>query len=175
MHNQQLICNFYCPFFVLKIHVFLSQAALCCAVFVHYKPWHTRLLASERSTLGGFEALTRGEYLLLSNNLGFTVKTWKKFCCRASRREWQCPQNWYRIKSWEGTQINLHVLDWISFVCSYTHVCERMHVIYPFPPWERHGVSVYEAVSACSLTAYKFPWSPFGITTTPLLNNLCFT
>lgn len=150
-------------FFYHKQH----YAGLCLSqeFCVHYKPWNTRLLASERSTFGGFEALTRGEYLLLLNNLGFTVKARKKCCCRASRREWQ----------WEGTHINLHVLDWISFVCSYTHVCKHMHVIYPFPPWERHGVSVYEAVSACSLTAYKFPWSPFGITTTPLLNNLCFT
>lgn len=60
-------------------------------------------------------------------------------------------------------------------MCSYVNVCIHMHVIYPYPPWERHRVSVYKAVRAFSLTAYKFPWFPFAITTNPLLNNLYFT
>lgn len=50
-----------------------------------------------------------------------------------------------------------------------------MPVIYSFPPWDRHRVSVYKAVTACSQTAYKFPRFPIGITTRSLLNNLCFT
>lgn len=79
-----------------------------------------------------------------------------------------------RMKAFELTDIRL--LAWPNiYICPYTHVSKRKHVIYPFPPRERHGVSVYEAVSACSLTAYKFPWSPFGITTRPLLNNPPFT
>lgn len=57
-------------------------------------------------------------------------------------------------------------------MCIYTYMYVFMCVIQPFPPWERHGVSAYEAVSSCSLAAYKFT---FRITTSPLLNNLCFT
>lgn len=54
----------------------------------------------------------------------------------------------------------------------HVHMYVCMHVMQPFPPWERRGVSAYKAVSDCSLAAYKFT---SRITTSPLLNNLCFT
>ncbi len=134
------------------------------------------LLATENSSFSGHSTSIK---ISFCQGISFYSKSLSKrkidVCSgRASRKELLDRHKWYTTNSCEGTFINVHVLDCIS-MCSYAHVCVHMHVIYPFPPGERHGVSVYESVSACSLTAYKFPWFPFGITTTPLLNNLCFT
>lgn len=131
---------------------FLSLTALCWAVFVPGGPCllQTVEYLLESWTFQGFEP-NLGKHPLPSQNL-----------CASS----------VLIDKWNGLFTNLCVLD----LCPYTScTCAHACYIYPFPPWETHGVSVYEAVSACSPTAYKFPWSPFRITTTPLLNNLCFT